>query len=110
MDWKGVRGTHTIRSIIKWSIDKAPTYYKNVFTGFFKAVWHTVKNIATTASPILTKEKLEQNIAITQAITHPRQTFNDTKAAVKQWSKNLASSNPAIAGNALVKDSSLGWK
>jgi RHS repeat-associated protein len=81
-------------------IDKAPAFYKNTFTGFFKSAWNTVKTVALLASPVLSSYKMEQNEAILQSITHPRKTFSSTKSAINQWGKNLMSSDPAVAGNA----------
>src|SRR5574343_496521 len=81
-------------------VDKAPTYYKNVATGFFKSAWNTFKSIAIATTPVITPAKIQQTEAIVQAITNPKQTFNNTKAGIKQWGRNLVSPNPAVAGNA----------
>ena len=68
--------------------------------GFFKSLWSSIKSLATMSSPVLTPAKMQQTAAMAQAITHPKETFNNTKAGIKQWGRNLMSKDPDVAGQA----------
>ena len=68
--------------------------------GFFKSLFSSIKSLGTMSSPILTPQNMQQTVAMIQAVTHPKETFNSTKAGIKQWSRNLLSKDPNEAGQA----------
>ena len=78
--------------------------------GFFKSLWSSIKSLATMSSPVLTPQKMQQTAAMVNAITHPKETFNNTKVGIKQWGRNLMSKDPDVAGQAFGSGLELGFE
>jgi RHS repeat-associated protein len=78
--------------------------------GFFKSLFSSIQSLATMSSPVLTPQKMQQTAAIAQAITHPKETFNSTKAGIKQWGRNLMSKDPDVAGQAFGSGLEFGFE
>jgi RHS repeat-associated protein len=81
-----------------------------VAKGFFKSLFSSIQSLATMSSPALTPQKIQQTAAMAQAITHPKETFNSTKAGIKQWGRNLMSKDPNVAGQAFGSGLEFGFE